>query len=130
MRASDLTDMMNPKYLKTLELDKVLEMLAEETCCDDARRLALSIAPETDMDEAIRSLKRTDDAFNLSVRFGNPGFTGMHDPGGRLKVAMAGGVLSIRDLLNIGAVLRQSRSLSQWTHQFEEEENSIGRPAV
>lgn len=117
--------MIHKKYTKILELDKVLEMLAEETCCDASRQMALSIEPETDLDEVIRSLKRTDDAFNLSVRFGSPSFTGLRDPGGRLKVAMAGGVLSPRDLLNIGAVLRQSRSLLQWAHQFEEEENSI-----
>ena len=117
--------MIHPKYTKVLELDKVLEMLAEETCCDASRQMALSIQPETDLDEVTRSLKRTDDAFTLSVRFGSPGFSGMHDPGGRLKVAMAGGVLSIRDLLNIGAVLRQSRSLLQWARQFEDEENSI-----
>ena len=117
--------MIHKKYTKILELDKVLEMLAEETCCDASRQMALSIEPETDLDQVIRSLKRTDDAFNLSVRFGSPSFTGLRDPGGRLKVAMAGGVLSPRDLLNIGAVLRQSRSLLQWAHQFEEEENSI-----
>lgn len=117
--------MMKPKYLKTLELDKILEMLAQETCCESARNLALSIEPETDVDEVIRSLKRTDDAFNLTLRFGTPSFIGLVDPTPRLKVAMAGGTLSPRDLLNIGAVLRQSRSLSQWAHQFEDEENSI-----
>ena len=116
---------MKPKYLKALELDKILEMLAQETCCESARNLALSIEPETDVDEVIRSLKRTDDAFNLTLRFGTPSFIGLVDPTPRLKVAMAGGTLSPRDLLNIGAVLRQSRSLSQWAHQFEDEENSI-----
>lgn len=117
--------MMKPKYLKALELDKILEMLAQETYCESARNLALSIEPETDVDEVIRSLKRTDDAFNLTLRFGTPSFIGLADPTPRLKVAMAGGTLSPRDLLNIGAVLRQSRSLSQWAHQFEDEENSI-----
>ncbi len=117
--------MIHKKYTKILELDKVLEMLAEETCCETSHNLALSLEPETDLDEVIRSLKRTDDAFNLSIRFGSPSFFGLRDPGGRVKVAMAGGVLSPRDLLNIGAVLRQSRSLLQWAHQFEEEENSI-----
>ena len=117
--------MRKPKYLKARELDKILEMLAQETCCESARNLALSIEPETDVDEVIRSLKRTDDAFNLTLRFGTPSFIGLVDPTPRLKVAMAGGTLSPRDLLNIGAVLRQSRSLSQWAHQFEDEENSI-----
>ena len=117
--------MIHEKYIKSLELDKILEMLAAETCCQAAKELALSIRPETDLDEVLRSLKRTDDAFKLTLRFGTPSFTGLTDPTPRLKIAAAGGVLSPKDLLNIGAVLRQSRSLSQWAHQFEEEENSI-----
>ena len=60
--------MIKEKYLKALELDKVLDMLAQETCCPAARDLALSIRPETDLDEVLRSLKRTDDAFSLTLR--------------------------------------------------------------
>ena len=110
--------MMHPKYLKALELDKVLNLLADETCCDAAREKALAIEPETDPDEVRRLLQRTDDAFTLTLRFGTPSFIPLRDPTGRLKVAEAGGVLSPRDLLNIAAVLRQSRSLSQWANQF------------
>ena len=117
--------MIKEKYLKALELDKVLDMLAQETCCPAARDLALSIRPETDLDEVLRSLKRTDDAFSLTLRFGTPSFITLTDPTPRLKVAMAGGTLSPRDLLNVGAVLRQSRSLCQWARQFDDEETAV-----
>lgn len=36
---------MNEKYSKTLELDKILSMLAELTCCDDARDAAMATSP-------------------------------------------------------------------------------------
>ena len=40
--------MIEPKYMKNLELDKVLAMLAELTCCETAREKALSIQPLTE----------------------------------------------------------------------------------
>ena len=41
--------MINQKYARCLELDKILSMLAEYTCCDTAKNLALSIEPKTDL---------------------------------------------------------------------------------
>lgn len=50
---------MNEKYSKTLELDKILSMLAELTCCDDARDAAMAIEPMTDIDDVRREVQRT-----------------------------------------------------------------------
>ena len=47
--------MIEPKYMKNLELDKVLAMLAELTCCETAREKApLHPAPLTEKDEVQR----------------------------------------------------------------------------
>ncbi|MBQ4050451.1 MAG: endonuclease MutS2, partial [Oscillospiraceae bacterium] len=54
-----------------------------------------------------------------------PSFGGFHNPCGRAKIAHQGGVLSPGDLLNIAAVLRQSRLLFQWSDQFADEENAV-----
>lgn len=116
---------MNEKYSKTLELDKILSMLAELTCCDDARDAAMAIEPMTDIDDVRREVKRTNDAFQLTVRFGTPSFVRVHNPTARLKIAEAGGVLSPKELLNIEAILRQGKLLAQWSNQFSNEENSI-----
>ncbi|MCI8601968.1 MAG: endonuclease MutS2 [Oscillospiraceae bacterium] len=117
--------MINPKYAKTLELDKILRMLAELCHYDTAKEKALAIVPLTDVDDVCRELGRTDDLFQLTVRFGTPSFIGFHNPCGRLKIASQGGSLSPGDLLNIAAVLRQSRLLSQWSSQFLGEENAV-----
>ena len=37
------------KNYETLELDKVLEMLKNETSCDDAAEMALNIKPTSDL---------------------------------------------------------------------------------
>ena len=42
--------MMN-RHFKTLELDKILHMLSEETSIDEAGELALSVEPQYDLDK-------------------------------------------------------------------------------
>ena len=117
--------MIEPKYMKNLELDKVLAMLAELTCCETAREKALSIQPLTEKDEVQREIDRTSDLFQLTVRFGTPTFMTLRNPVGRLKIAQSGGTLSCSDLLAIAAVLRQARILDQWHNQWDEEENAV-----
>ena len=117
--------MINPKYTKTLELDKILRMAAELCHYEDSKKKAVSITPLTDIDDVLHELHRTNDLFQLTVRYGTPSFIGFHNPCGRLKIAQQGGVLSPGDLLNIAAVLRQSRLLSQWSDPFAEEENAV-----
>ena len=117
--------MINQKYARRLELDKILLMLAEYTCCDTAKNLALSIEPKTDLEDVQREIDRTNDIFQLTVRFGTPTYMTLKNPVGRLKIAQSGGVLSCGDLLSIAAVLRQARILSQWQNQWENEENAV-----
>ena len=117
--------MINQKYARRLELDKILSMLAEYTCCDTAKKLALSIEPKTDLEDVQREIDRTNDIFQLTVRFGTPTYMTLKNPVGRLKIAQSGGVLSCGDLLSIAAVLRQARILSQWQNQWENEENAV-----
>lgn len=117
--------MIEPKYTKTLELDKILAQLAELTCCDAAREKALSIQPLTEKNDVQREIDRTNDIYQLTVRFGTPTFMGFKNPIGRLKIAQSGGTLSCSDLLGIAAVLRQARILSLWHGQWEEEENAV-----
>ena len=52
------------KHFKSLELDIVLKMLADEATCDDAKDLALSLKPVKDINEAELLLSQTEDAFS------------------------------------------------------------------
>ena len=117
--------MIEPKYMKTLELDKILQMLADLTCCDTAREQALRIQPLTERDEVQHEIDRTNDLFQLTARFGTPTFLTLRNPIGRLKIAQSGGSLSCGDLLSVAAVLRQARILAQWRDQWDGEENAV-----
>ena len=102
------------KHSKALEFDKVLEKLAEFTSCEDARYNAVHLKPETDLDLAKALLKQTEDAHMLLARFGGPSFGGLKNVNNALSRANAGSVLSPKELLDIGGVLRVIRTLSQW----------------
>ena len=113
------------KYYKKLELDKILELLAEQTVSDGCREAALKLKPRTDYETITRELKKTDDAFTLSAKFGTPGFRKIKDISGSLKRAQTGSMLSFRELLDTAAVLRETAVLCDWYSQCENMENSL-----
>ncbi len=102
------------KNFKTLELDLILEKLANECTCDDAKELALALKPVSDMGEAELLLSQTEDAFSLLARFGAPSFSGLKNVNNPLHRANAGGSLNPKELLDIGYCLRSIRTLDEW----------------
>lgn len=104
---------MNKNY-KTLELDKILEKLADECTCEDAKELALSLNPSNDLSEVELLLSQSEDAFSLLARFGAPSFSGLKNVNNPLHRAAAGGSLNPRELLNIAYCLRAMRTLEDW----------------
>jgi len=107
------------KDYKSLELDKILSMLANETTCADAAELAVRIEPDTDLKHVKRLLQETDDAFMLMARFGAPSFYGMTNVTNALRRAQAGGVLNLTEFLAVAATLRAIRSVSDWRKKSE-----------
>lgn len=106
--------MIMEKNFETLELDKVLEMLKNETSCDDAAERALQIRPSSDFITVCNMINQTEDAYSLLARFGAPSFGGLYNVNGPLARAAAGGELNTRELLNIGSTLRSMRILQEW----------------
>lgn len=102
------------KNFKTLELDIILEKLANECTCDDAKDMALSLKPCTELNEVELLLSQTEDAFSLLARFGGPSFSGLKNVNNPLHRAAAGGSLNPKELLDIGYCLRSIRALDEW----------------
>lgn len=102
------------KHFKALELDVVLEMLAQQASCDDAKEEALSLIPASDVNEAELLLSQTEDAFSLLARFGSPSFSGLKNVNNALARAAAGASLNPKELLDVAYNLRAVRSLYEW----------------
>lgn len=102
------------KNHKTLELDLILEKLAAECSCDDAKDLARGLKPAGDVAEVEMLLQQTEDAFSLLARFGGPSFSGLKNVNNSLHRAAAGGSLNPKELLDIAYCLRALRTLDEW----------------
>ena len=102
------------KHTKALELDKILEMVAEECSSQDGAQLARELEPVHTAAEAQWLLGETDAAFVAMAKYGAPSFYGMKNVTNSLRRAQAGGGLGLRELLDIGATLRTIRGLTQW----------------
>ena len=113
------------KYLRTLELDKILEMLADLTSNDKSRSTALAIRPDNDLERVRYECLKTSQAFNLSVQFGTPPFSNFRDITTVVTRAKSGAIISLRDLLDIAGMLRQIKSLSDWYGHCENVETEL-----
>ena len=107
------------KHWRALELDKVLEMLAAETACDDAAELARDLRPATTLRQTERLLQETDDAYVLMAKFGSPSFGGLKNITNALRRAEAGGTLNLVEFLRVAGVLRCLRAVCEWRSKSE-----------
>ena len=115
------------KHCKTLELDKILQMLSEHCASDDAKAAALEICPETALEKANAQMKQTEDAYILTARFGSPSFIAVKNVSNPLRRAQSGGVCTMGELLNIAGVLRSIRQLLEWRSHSDGLDTSLDR---
>lgn len=102
------------RYLKTLELDKILELLANEATLKDAKEEAKCIVPVTDISAVENELKKTEDAYLFMSRYSAPSIGAAVNVAPCLARAQSGGVLSMKELLDVAETLRVIRSLKDW----------------
>lgn len=112
-------------YYKSLELHKILEMLSDEASNSRTKEMALALSPCTDLEKVKKEMKKTEDAFELSVKYGTPGFTAFKDIRGSLRRASSGASLSLRELIDIGQMLYQVRIISDWYKSVEEKDTTL-----
>lgn len=97
---------MEEKTLKTLEFDKVLSRLAEQTVNDEARSRAAAVKPQTDIRRVRRELEITDCATVMLYKYGSPPVMHVSPIEKSLKRMNIGGSLSMPELLNVAAILK------------------------
>ena len=94
----------------TLELHKVLDMLAQEAANEKAKELARALVPETDSERVRYALRQTEDAFALSVRYGSPSFDSFDRVCESLRHTQSGARVSLKELLEIARLKTRSAS--------------------
>ncbi len=98
------------KSCRTLELHKVLELLEKEAVSPRAKEMARALEPEDNLVGCERLQQQTEDAVRLAGMLGSPSFSGVRDVSAGLERAKVGGSLNMKELLDIGALLRAART--------------------
>ena len=107
------------KSLLKLELDQILNMLADCAGSSAGKSACLRIRPVSDLEDVLEMLEQTTAASDLSTRKGNPSFTDVKDVSTSLERADRGGTLHPKELLAIGGVLRCARTVKAYVADDE-----------
>ena len=102
------------KSFQTLELDRVLSLLADACATEAGKDLAKALIPATDADDVTKLLQETTDACHMVELKGSPAFRDVKDIKPSLERADRGGALNTRELLRIAAVLRSARNVKEY----------------
>ena len=107
------------KSLIKLELDQVLELLAECAGSSEGKDACRRVRPSSDLEDVQAMLAETTAASDLCTRKGNPNFGDVHDVSAALERADLGGSLQPKELLRIAAVLRCARTVKGYISDDE-----------
>ena len=102
------------KTLKTLEFDKIRNMLASLAPTAGAAQAAQELEPYDNIDFVLRAQKRTTDARRLADAKGMPSFGSVKDVSEACERAAKGAMLNTRELLEIARLLRSTRTLHEY----------------
>ena len=105
---------MDTAYKKTLELDKVLARAVQLCACRETKEMMQDLQPcETPEDERY-ALEQTNAINSLLIKNGSPRFGSVSEVRRVVAHAQKSGILSMGELLEIAATLRNFAGLSQW----------------
>ena len=107
------------KSLLKLELDQVLQLLADCAGSQGGKEACLRVRPTSDLEDVELMLQQTTAASDLCTRKGNPVFGDVSDVSASLERADRGGSLQPKELLRIAGVLRCARNIKGYVSEDE-----------
>lgn len=107
------------KSLIKLELNQVLELLADCAGSTEGKAACKALKPSSDLEDVQAMLDETAAASELCTRKGNPSFSELQDVTASLERADRGGCLQPKELLAIAGVLRCARTVKGYVSDGE-----------
>ena len=105
---------MDLSYRTTLELDKIINRAVELCTCAETKEMMRQIQPCDTTEEERYALSQTNAINSLLLKNGSPRFGAVSEVRRIVAHAAKGGILSMGELLEIAAALRNFSGLSQW----------------
>ena len=118
---------MNKKVLKTLEYDKIIDMLVEEADSALGKDSARRLRPSSDRGEIVAMQAETSHALTRLFHHGALSFHGLTDIRPSLVPLAKGGTLGAGELLRIGALLEAAKRAVEFDKKDEETDFLSGR---
>lgn len=107
------------KHFHSLELDKILSLVAEIAASEECKEKIRNIEPQTDYNKVISEMDKTDEAFVLSAKYGTPNFVPIEDIKPLVERAKSGAMLSLKELITIRSLLTSVSRLAFWYAQTD-----------
>ena len=105
---------MNQKVLKTLEYDRIIEMLTADADSAPGKKKCAELVPSIKMDEIQRTQKETSDAVSRILKKGNTSFGNNKDISFQIRSLEVGSSLNAEELLNIAGILENAGRLKEY----------------
>ena len=112
---------MNEKVLKTLEYNKIIDLLTEYATSESGRELCRKLKPMTDLEAIEDAQAKTRDALSRIFKKGSLSFSGLHNIGASLKRLEIGGTLGIEELLRIASLLEVAKRAKSYSRSDRED---------
>ena len=116
---------MNEKSMKNLEYPKITAMLASRAASPMGKELCGELLPMTDIEDITQAQGETTAATTLILKKGSLPLGGISDIRAALARALAGGMLSPEELVQISDFLYVCRKLISYGQKKEEEPESV-----
>ena len=105
--------MTSSKTLKTIEYDKIKQILSDFAVLESSKRFLLDFVPLNNIDECKLLLDKTEEAYSYLYKYSLSGVYYFSDVSEELDRVDKGGVLNNVELLRVGANLKSARILKE-----------------
>lgn len=112
---------MNQKVLKTLEYNKVIDLLTEKADSEPGKNLCRELAPSTDLSQIRQMQRETKDALTRLFKSGSTSFGSNANLGFSIKSLEIGSTLSILELLKIASFLDNVNRIKAYGRKDKED---------
>lgn len=112
---------MNEKAFKTLEYNKIIDLLTEQAASPKAKELCRSLKPMTDKAKIEAAQTQTADALTRLFQKGSVSFSGIHDMEASLKRLEIGGAMGIDEFLALSFLLEAAKRVKAFSRGKSED---------
>ena len=112
---------MNEKAFKTLEYNKIIDLLTEQAASPKAKELCRCLKPMTDKAKIEAAQTQTADALTRLFQKGSVSFSGIHDMEASLKRLEIGGTMGIDEFLALSSLLEAAKRVKAFSRGKSED---------